>query len=158
MIWLESSISEAGTDGGSCDATRMLVALWRISRTTSSVLLIGGGALGGMVADLLVRGGLRHLTILDNDDLEAGNLGRHVLGMDNLGKGKAHALARKLNLSSPHANVESIHCVFPPRNEEEHPEPILIILGGNPQDVWHVKAIVFRRAKTPVELLHRVPD
>lgn len=36
MIWLDSSISEAGTDGGSCDATRILVPLWRISRTTST--------------------------------------------------------------------------------------------------------------------------
>jgi hypothetical protein len=86
----------------------------------TTVLLIGGGALGGMVADLLVRGGLRHLTILDNDDLDAGNLGRHVLGMEDLGKGKAEALARKLNLTSPHANVESIPTAFPPRSEEEH--------------------------------------
>jgi hypothetical protein len=71
------------------------------------VLLIGAGALGSVVAELLVRGGVRSLCVLDGETLEAGNLVRHALSLDDLGQNKAMALAARLNGLSPHVEVHA---------------------------------------------------
>jgi hypothetical protein len=70
--------------------------------------LVGAGALGSMVAELLVRGGAWNLTLIDGQRLEAGNLVRHTLSLPALGEFKASALASHLNLASPHARVASV--------------------------------------------------
>lgn len=71
----------------------------------SMVSLIGGGALGSAVAELLVRGGVCNLTIYDDDIFEAGNAVRHTLTLNNLFENKAQALAQHLREISPYANV-----------------------------------------------------
>jgi hypothetical protein len=71
-------------------------------------VLAGVGALGSMIAELLVRGGAHDLTLVDGERLEAGNLVRHVLARPALGDFKANALAAHLNLVSPHARVFAI--------------------------------------------------
>jgi hypothetical protein len=73
--------------------------------TSTKVLLIGAGALGSAVAELLVRAGASDLELLDDKRLKAGNLVRHILTIDQLGDWKADALARHLNAASPNANV-----------------------------------------------------
>jgi len=73
--------------------------------TSARVLLIGCGALGSPVAELLVRAGVSHLTVVDLQRLEVGNLVRHTLTMDQLGQSKAEALATRLNAASPNAVV-----------------------------------------------------
>ena len=69
------------------------------------VALIGAGALGSVIAELLVRGGVKTVTICDGDTLHAGNLVRHTLTLESAGFNKAGAVTRKLNTSSPHAKV-----------------------------------------------------
>ena len=69
------------------------------------VVLIGAGALGSVIAELLVRGGVRTVTICDGDTLHAGNLVRHTLTLESTGFNKAVGVTRKLNTSSPHAQV-----------------------------------------------------
>ena len=69
------------------------------------VALIGAGALGSVMAELLVRGGVRTVTICDGDTFHAGNLVRHTLTMESTGFNKAIGLTRKLNTSSPHAEA-----------------------------------------------------
>ncbi len=86
--------------------------------TGRRVLLIGAGALGASVGELLVRGGSHTVTIVDGDRMSAGNLVRHTLDMRDLGFGKATRLARHLNAVSPHANVEGIDTSFPPIEDE----------------------------------------
>lgn len=81
---------------------------------SSDVLLIGGGALGSAVAELLVRAGIRRLLIMDGDDVEAGNLCRHTLLMSDIRQNKARALARRLKQVSPHVDVEAVESSFPP--------------------------------------------
>jgi len=81
---------------------------------SSSVLLIGGGALGSAVAELLIRAGVRRLSIVDGDDAQAGNLCRHTLSMADLRQNKARALARRLKQVSPHVEVDAIEASFPP--------------------------------------------
>ena len=87
-----------------------------------SVLLLGAGALGGAIADNLVRMGVRRLGIVDADTIAIGNLSRHVLTLGDLGWNKAEALAAKLNGTMPDADVTHYPFAFPPRDRVERGE------------------------------------
>jgi len=78
-------------------------------------VIIGCGALGSMMAELLIRGGLLDLRLIDGEVLEAGNLARHVLTSTSVGFGKAGALAKRLREISPNARVSTVehHLVDP---------------------------------------------
>ena len=76
--------------------------------TKCRVLLIGAGSLGSLVGEMLVRGGVHRLSVMDGDFIQAGNLVRHVLTLDDLGKNKAEALARKLEGIAPQVEVEAL--------------------------------------------------
>ncbi|WP_269317796.1 HesA/MoeB/ThiF family protein [Exiguobacterium sp. KJ 601] len=73
----------------------------------SKILLIGAGALGSSVGELLVRAGVEKLGIIDYDNLEMGNLTRHTLLLNEIGNNKAEALTKRLNKTSLHSKVES---------------------------------------------------
>jgi len=83
------------------------------------VLLIGGGTLGSAIAELLLRAGVQHMTIVDGQDLRAGNLCRHTLGIEDLEKNKAEGLVKRLGGASPHGVLEAIPSEFPPTKAEE---------------------------------------
>jgi hypothetical protein len=72
--------------------------------------LVGGGAIGGFLAQQLSRlgagAGDGELRIIDQDYLSTENLGRHVLGVDMLLKPKATALAEFLIRQFPMANIK----------------------------------------------------
>ncbi len=74
-----------------------------------TVLLIGCGAVGSLVAELLARLGFSKFILMDNDILEIGNFSRHTLDMQSLGMNKAVALAYRLTTIFPHitANGEA---------------------------------------------------
>jgi len=74
---------------------------------SSWVLLLGAGALGSAMAELLVRGGVSRLVILDGDVLEAGNLVRHTLELTDVRHSKADALARRLRSLNPDLQVHA---------------------------------------------------
>lgn len=82
------------------------------------ILLIGAGALGAAVAELLMRAGVHDLTIIDGDVVEPGNLVRHTLSLSDVGMSKAYALAARLNTLSPQANARGIAAIFPPQSAE----------------------------------------
>ncbi|MCC6676325.1 MAG: ThiF family adenylyltransferase [Phycisphaerales bacterium] len=71
----------------------------------ASVTLVGAGSLGSAVAELLVRGGVHDLHIVDPERLSAGNLVRHTLTLWNVAQHKSEWLARRLNGVSPFARV-----------------------------------------------------
>jgi hypothetical protein len=78
-----------------------------------SVLLIGAGALGSSLAEILTRQGVQDLTICDPDVLQVGNLTRHTLTLSNLNVNKAQSMAARLNLSLPQSRVLAIPESFP---------------------------------------------
>jgi molybdopterin/thiamine biosynthesis adenylyltransferase len=73
-----------------------------------SALLIGAGSLGSTLAELLIRGGLRQLCIVDGETLMLGNLVRHSLELGDVGHPKAAALASRLNASALGAKVTCV--------------------------------------------------
>ena len=89
------------------------------SLSRKKVLIIGCGALGSTIAELLVRGQSTQLTLMDGEDLEVGNLVRHTLDLGDIKKSKAEQLARKLNSINPHADVIFMQKNFPPNSEDE---------------------------------------
>ena len=84
-----------------------------------SVLIIGGGALGSALAEILVRAGVQRVTIMDHDRLEAGNLVRHTLGVSHVGRHKASGLSERLDDAAVHSIVSSIDARFPPQSPED---------------------------------------
>ncbi len=86
---------------------------------SKSVLIIGGGAVGSALAEMLVRSGVQDVTIMDNDRLKVGNLVRHTLGVSHLEKPKASSLASRLDDAAVHSLVSAIDSSFPPREQED---------------------------------------
>jgi hypothetical protein len=84
---------------------------------SKKILLIGAGAVGSAVAELLVRAGVQDLIILDDDRLQVGNLTRHTLGLDQINKLKAEGVAARLNQATPNASVRAICSKFPPQSD-----------------------------------------
>ena len=86
---------------------------------SKSVLIMGGGAVGSALAEMLVRSGVQDVTIMDHDRLKAGNLVRHTLGVSHLEKQKASSLADRLDDAAVHSLVSAIDTTFPPREEKD---------------------------------------
>lgn len=79
----------------------------------AKIALIGCGALGSIMAELLVRGGVGDILFIDHQILEAGNLVRHTLSGQDIGEQKAVALARRLISTSPFAKISVRNSKFP---------------------------------------------
>lgn len=60
------------------------------------VAIVGVGALGSFTADMLVRAGVRHVTLVDDDIVMPGNLIRHLVGPEMVGLPKVTAVKRHL--------------------------------------------------------------
>lgn len=74
---------------------------------TSSIAVIGVGSLGSAVVELLARGGVTKILIVDNDNLESGNLVRHTLTGAELGRNKAEATAERLQTAAPMSSIST---------------------------------------------------
>ncbi len=61
-----------------------------------AALVAGCGSVGSYLAELLVRGGVGRLTLLDPEPVEAANLSRTVYTVEDVGVPKTEALARRL--------------------------------------------------------------
>lgn len=93
----------------------------QFARTLSgcSAALLGAGALGSVVGELLVRGGVENVVAVDPELFEIGNARRHTLGVGEAGRPKATALAERLNASSPHARVTPVVGRYPDLSKED---------------------------------------
>ncbi len=97
------------------------------------VVLVGCGALGTVLADTLVRGGVGHLRLCDRDTLETDNLQRQVLfDEDDVAANlpKAEAAARKLRRINSTVAVEPVVVDVNPTNVERLCEGASILLDG----------------------------
>jgi len=73
------------------------------------VLVVGVGALGCQVADLLARAGVGHLRLVDRDVVEASNLQRQTLyAQADVGCAKAEAARRRLLAINSAVRVEAL--------------------------------------------------
>ena len=69
------------------------------------VLVAGCGSGGGQVALQLVMSGIKHFTLIDNEELKIENVIRHVCGLRYLGQHKTDALSEVLKDRNPEIDV-----------------------------------------------------
>lgn len=68
--------------------------------------VVGLGSGGGFVALSLAMSGVGNFVLIDNDDLEEGNVTRHVADLRYVGQNKAAAVADLILARNPKANIE----------------------------------------------------
>lgn len=68
--------------------------------------VVGLGSGGGFVALSLAMSGLGHFVLVDNDELESGNVTRHVADLSYVGQNKAAAVADLIRNRNPDARIE----------------------------------------------------
>ncbi|MBS3117135.1 HesA/MoeB/ThiF family protein [Candidatus Woesearchaeota archaeon] len=77
--------------------------------SNSSVAIIGAGALGGRVAELLVRAGVGKLTVIDRDIIEESNLQRQTLFLPrDVGRSKALIAKERLQEINPITSTKAL--------------------------------------------------
>lgn len=84
-----------------------------------SSLMIGVGAVGSVVSEILVRSGAGPLVVCDGDEVQHGNLCRLSLQLDDIGRNKAEAVSNRLSGAHAHADIRFIANHFPPNGETE---------------------------------------
>ena len=70
------------------------------------VAIIGCGAVGSEIANLLARAGVGELIFVDGDTLSSANLSRHVLGIGHVAVNKALGLQNMLRKQLPHLTFQ----------------------------------------------------
>ncbi|WP_321819831.1 MULTISPECIES: HesA/MoeB/ThiF family protein [unclassified Burkholderia] len=71
------------------------------SRQAKHVVVFGAGALGSPVVEQLAKAGIGRITLVDFDNMETANIGRHLLGLQHVGHRKVTAVADAINKSHP---------------------------------------------------------
>ncbi len=68
----------------------------------ANTAIIGAGALGSAIAEVLGRAGARQLTLIDGERLEPGNVARHGATLRHVGNNKAAVVGQRLAEISPY--------------------------------------------------------
>jgi molybdopterin/thiamine biosynthesis adenylyltransferase len=82
------------------------------SLSAQKVAIIGCGSVGAPISQHLAMAGVGHLRLVDPEVLSWANVGRHPLGVEHVGDNKAEALAQKLQLSYPHAEIRGFNLSY----------------------------------------------
>jgi hypothetical protein len=99
------------------------------------VVLFGCGSLGSFVAHQLAMAGIGDICLVDPEELKAANVGRHRLGMRQIGRRKARALAEELQADFPHLSIRGFVMSYQ-EFRKEHPDewdrfPLVLSLTGD---------------------------
>ncbi len=109
-------------------------------RQGKHVLVLGAGALGSPVIDHLAKAGVGFITVLDPDDLQSSNIGRHLLGAESIGQPKATTLAWRINAGYP-ATVVTPHTIKAEAWLRSHTLDgidVVLDLTGEPDVRWRI--------------------
>ncbi len=86
------------------------------------VCIVGCGAIGSLIAEHLVRGGLLHLAMYDPQVLDLDNLCRHALAPAEVRMSKARGLETHFRGMDPSGTVRSFPLTVPPARITENEE------------------------------------
>lgn len=120
----------------------------------SSVLVVGLGGLGGMLAVLLARVGVGRLLLADGDVFLPANLNRQVLATEQtLGRNKAQVAAEHIQQINPALQVEAIPDYLAPDNLPTYLSQVQVVTDG--LDNLKSRRHLFQAAQaTGVPLVH----
>lgn len=86
----------------------------------SRVAVFGVGGVGGYAAEALVRSGVGHIDLIDNDKVCITNLNRQIIAtMDTLGRYKVDVMKERALSINPEAEVDTYKCFYLPENSDE---------------------------------------
>lgn len=84
------------------------------------VVILGVGGVGSWCAESLVRSGLKHLTIVDDDTVCETNINRQLMATTKtVGRSKVEALKEHLLEVNPEAEIVALHKVYCKENADE---------------------------------------
>ena len=87
---------------------------------SKTVAIFGIGGVGGNVVDALVRSGISHFVLVDNDKVSITNINRQLIAnMGNIGKDKVDVMEKHILSINPEAKVEKRKCFYLPDNSSE---------------------------------------
>lgn len=113
-------------------------------------LIIGAGAIGSAIAEILTRTGMYNIHIQDHDLLEIGNLTRHSLNLECVGKPKAKELVWHLHHLNPNSIAKSIDKRFDSESQEIKSlskYDLIIDCTGEDKVLYEISAIEFEKTK-----------
>lgn len=96
--------------------TENLLGLAAMERLKSvRVAIFGIGGVGGYVAEALVRSGVFHLDLIDNDEVALTNLNRQIIATHStLGMPKVDVMKNRIMDINPDADVRTFKCFYLP--------------------------------------------
>ena len=96
------------------------------------VILFGVGGVGSWCAESLVRSGIRHLTLVDNDRVNVSNLNRQLQATTlTIGQLKVEALRERLLTINPEAEIIAITNIYNAENADSfHLETYDIVIDA----------------------------
>lgn len=96
-------------DGGALSRVRLLLGSEAVeSFAQMRVAVFGLGGVGGWCAEALVRSGVGHLLIVDDDDVAPSNINRQLPATtQTLGRRKVDVLAERFRAINPHVEIEA---------------------------------------------------
>jgi tRNA A37 threonylcarbamoyladenosine dehydratase len=84
------------------------------------VIVFGVGGVGSWCAESLVRTGVRHLTIVDSDEVCASNVNRQMMATTKtIGRVKVDALKERLLEINPDAQIDAVHRMYTAETADE---------------------------------------
>ena len=85
----------------------------------SHVLVFGVGGVGGYVVEALVRSGIGHITIVDNDCVSLTNLNRQIIAKrETIGKKKVEVMKERILSIYPDCDVTTYEMFYLPENAD----------------------------------------
>lgn len=85
----------------------------------SHVLGFGVGGVGGYVVEALVRSGIGHITIVDNDAVSLTNLNRQIIATrETIGKKKVEVMKERILSINPDCLVTGLEMFYLPENAD----------------------------------------
>jgi tRNA A37 threonylcarbamoyladenosine dehydratase len=103
--------------------TQLLIGADAIKKLSESrVAVFGIGGVGGYVCEALVRSGVGHFDLIDDDKVCLTNLNRQILATrKTVGKYKAEVMAERMLEINPEADIRIHKCFFLPENADDFP-------------------------------------
>lgn len=84
------------------------------------VAIFGIGGVGGYVVEALVRSGIGHFTIIDNDKVSLSNCNRQIIAtIKTVGLDKVDVMKERILSINPDAIVDTYKCFFLPETQDQ---------------------------------------
>lgn len=95
-------------DGEWKQRTELLLGEEKTARLAAArVLVVGLGGVGGYAAEMLVRSGVGHLTLIDADEVQPSNINRQLCALHStVGRSKAEVLAERFRDINPDVELD----------------------------------------------------